>query len=307
MAKVKNRNTKPEQIVKSVLTDLGIRYRLNYKKLPCKPDLVFPGRRKVIFVHGCFWHGHEACKRSKLPETNYSFWKTKIEKNIDRDQFNQDALAILGWDSLIIWQCQLKNMNNLKIRLENFLNQPVMSARARLKKFFEENVGRVITTHELSEIAGIRDYQRRIRELRTEYGLKIRSHVDRADLKPGEYLLENLELDPAISRSISPQLRNQILERNGFTCQQCGASAHDADDLDPTKKIRLHIDHIIPLSQGGTNQAENLRVLCSNCNYGKSNVQALGDTALNILARLRKSSRAVRLEVFEALKKEFSG
>lgn len=181
-----------------------------------------------------------------------------------------------------------------------------MSARARIKKFFEENVGKVITTRELSEIAGIHDYQRRIRELRNEYGLKIRSHVDRADLKPGEYLLESLELDPAISRNITPQLRNQILERNGFTCQQCGASAHDVDDLDPTKSVRLHIDHIVPLSQGGTNDAENLRVLCSNCNHGKSNVQALGDTALNILARLRKSSRAVRLEVFEALKKEFA-
>lgn len=181
-----------------------------------------------------------------------------------------------------------------------------MSARNRIKKFFEENVGKIVTTNELSEVGGIRDYQRRIRELRNEYGLKIRSHVDRADLKPGEYLLENLELDPALGRSISLQLRNQILERNGFTCQQCGASAHDVDDLDKTRKIRLHIDHILPLSQGGTNGPENLRVLCSNCNHGKGNVQALGETALNILARLRKSSRSVRLEVFEALKKEFS-
>jgi hypothetical protein len=181
----------------------------------------------------------------------------------------------------------------------------MMSARNRIKQFFEDNVGKIVTTHELSEVAGIRDYQRRIRELRNEYGMKIRSHVDRADLKPGEYLLESLELDPAIGRNITAQLRNLILERNGFTCQHCGASAHDADDLEPTKKVRLHIDHIIPISQGGTNDPSNLRVLCSNCNQGKSNVQSLGETALNILARLRKSSRSVRLEVFEALRKEF--
>ncbi|HRF37445.1 MAG TPA: HNH endonuclease, partial [Saprospiraceae bacterium] len=128
-----------------------------------------------------------------------------------------------------------------------------MSARERIKQFFQENVGRVVTTGEIAKIAGINDYQRRIRELRNEFGMKIRSNVDRADLKPGEYLLESLDLDPAIERSISLQLRNFILERNGFTCTICGASAHDYDDLDPTKKVRLHIDHIIPLSQGGTN------------------------------------------------------
>jgi DNA mismatch endonuclease Vsr len=307
MARVKNRNTKPEQIVQNVLFKLGIRYRLIYKNLPCKPDIIFPRRKKVIFVHGCFWHGHSGCKRSKLPDTNHLFWKAKIEKNIKRDEYSQDALEALGWSILIIWQCELKDIAGLKTRLQFFLNQPTMSARDRIKKFFEENVGKVVTTHDISNIAGIRDYQRRIRELRNEYGLKIRSHVDRADLKPGEYLLESLDLDPAIGRSVSLQLRNQILERNGYTCQQCGASAHDVDDLDTTKKVRLHIDHIVPLSQGGTNDPDNLRVLCSNCNHGKSNMQTLGEPAMNILAKLRKSSRAVRLEVFEALKKEFSG
>ncbi len=180
-----------------------------------------------------------------------------------------------------------------------------MSARDRIRKFFEDNVGKIVTTHQLSEVANIRDYQRRIRELRNEYGLKIRSHVDRVDLKPGEYLLESLELDPAFGRNISVQLRNQILERNGFTCRLCGASAHDVDDLDPTKKVRLHIDHIVPISHGGTNDADNLRVLCSNCNQGKSNVREITETALNILAKLRKMKRAERLEVFEVLQKEF--
>lgn len=181
-----------------------------------------------------------------------------------------------------------------------------MSAHQKLKKFFEDNVGKVVTTHELSEIAQIRDYQRRIRELRNEYGMKIKSHVDRSDLKPGEYILESLELSPAIGRNISVQLRTQILERNGYTCQLCGASAHDDDDLNPGKKVRLFIDHIVPISQGGDNTPENLRVLCGNCNHGRSNVQSFGETMLNILARLRKSSREVRREVYEALKKEFN-
>ncbi|MBN8683210.1 MAG: HNH endonuclease [Chitinophagales bacterium] len=181
-----------------------------------------------------------------------------------------------------------------------------MSAREKLRRFFEENVGKKLTTNQLSEVAQIRDYQRRIRELRTEYGMKIKSHVDRADLKPGEYILESLDLDPAISRNISNQLRTQILERNGFTCQLCGASAHDWDDINPSKKVRLLIDHIVPVSQGGENTPENLRVLCGNCNHGRSNIQTLGETALNVLARLRKSSREVRREVYEALKKEFN-
>ncbi len=180
-----------------------------------------------------------------------------------------------------------------------------MSARDRIKKFFEENVGKVVSTNEIAEIAQINDYQRRIRELRNEFGMKIRSHVDRADLKPGEYVLESMDLDPSFGRGLSLQLRNQILERNGYTCQQCGASAHDMDDLNPGRKVRLHIDHIVPLSQGGTNDPDNLRVLCSNCNQGRGNVQMPSETAVNILARLRKASRSVRLEVFLALKKEF--
>lgn len=306
MSKIRSKNTGPERILKAVFKELMIRHQTDYKKLPCKPDFVFPSKKRAVFVHGCFWHGHTNCSRSKLPETNTDFWKAKIEKNKERDKNNLDMLRRLGWSSITIWQCELKELNLIKTQLTDFLNQPVMSARDRIRKFFEENVGQIVTTNQLSEVAGIRDYQRRIRELRNEYGLKIKSHIDRVDLKPGEYMLESLELDPAMGREISVKLRNEILERNGYTCRQCGASAHDLDDLDSTKMVRLYIDHIIPVSQGGSNNPDNLRVLCGNCNLGRSNVQEISETALNILARLRKMKRSERFEVFVALKKEFA-
>lgn len=176
-----------------------------------------------------------------------------------------------------------------------------MSARDKLRSFFEQNVGKVISTHQLSKIARIRDYQRRIRELRDQEGMLIRSHVDRHDLKPGQYILESLERVPILGKGISPQLRNEILERNGYMCQLCGAVPGDQDPFNSERKVRLHIDHIIPLSQGGTNENDNLRVLCSACNQGRSNLQAPSESARNILARIRRSSRAVQREVYEAL------
>lgn len=198
MALVKNKNTAPELIVKGLLTDLNIHQITTNFELPCKPDFVFSNLKKAIFVHGCFWHGHQNCKRAKLPRTNTEFWYNKVNKNIQRDYNNLSELGNIGWDVLIIWQCELKNLHKTKIIIEQFLKTPSMSARNRIKAFFEKNVGKIVTTDQISEIANIRDYQRRIRELRNEYGMKIKTHVDRSDLKPGEYILESLELNPAI-------------------------------------------------------------------------------------------------------------
>jgi hypothetical protein len=181
-----------------------------------------------------------------------------------------------------------------------------MGARDRIRSYFESNVGKVITTHQLREQAGISEYARRIRELRNEEGMQIKSHIDRSDLKPGQYILETLKREPVISRGISPQLRNEILERNGFTCQLCGAGPGDVDPFDASRKVRLHIDHIKPISQGGTDAKENLRVCCSACNQGRSNLQAPSETAMNIMMRLRKASKDVRREVYEALKNSFA-
>ena len=180
-----------------------------------------------------------------------------------------------------------------------------MGARDRIREFFIENVGQILTTEQIRRVAGISEYARRIRELRDEEGFQIRTHVDRADLKPGQYILETLEQKPVISRTINPQLRNVILERNGFTCQRCGAGVGDDDPFNPNQKVRLHIDHIVPLSQGGTNDANNLRVLCSACNQGRANVQPPSETALNIIAKIRTLPQAAQKEIYEVLRKKF--
>jgi hypothetical protein len=180
-----------------------------------------------------------------------------------------------------------------------------MGARDRIREFFIANVGKIVTTQKIRKVGGISEYARRIRELRDEEGYQIKSHIDLADLKPGQYILETLEQKPVIARTISPQLRNEILERNGFTCQRCGAGVGDPDPFNSNRKVRLHIDHIKPISQGGTDDKDNLRVLCSACNQGRANVQPPSDTALNLLARIRKLPKDKQQEIFEFLKRKF--
>ncbi|HEX8598197.1 MAG TPA: HNH endonuclease signature motif containing protein [Chloroflexia bacterium] len=179
------------------------------------------------------------------------------------------------------------------------------SARDKIRAFFESRVGQVVTTHEIAEIAGIKDYPRRIRELRNEEGMQISSYRDRVDLKPDEYVLETLQLLPAIARNISEKTRAEILERNGFTCQMCGAGAGDPDPYNPLRKVRLVIDHRIPISQGGTDDPDNLQAVCNNCNAGRANIYMPSEDAKGLLARIRRSPRNVRREVYEALKRSF--
>ncbi|WP_431082121.1 very short patch repair endonuclease [Pseudomonas thivervalensis] len=113
-------HTGPEMVVRQTLYAMGYRYRLHRKDLPGKPDIVFATKRKVIFVHGCFWHGH-GCPKGRLPKSRLNYWEPKIERNRQRDRGAEDALRLLGWDILTVWQCELKDLQILRCRLSAFL------------------------------------------------------------------------------------------------------------------------------------------------------------------------------------------
>lgn len=122
MSQVKVKDTAPEIKLRSILHRNGFRFRLNRKDLPGKPDIVLPKYKAVIFVHGCFWHGHD-CKRGRRPKTNIEFWNEKIDKNIKRDQLDIIKLRELGWRVLVVWECEIKkrNQDDLVLRLKEFL------------------------------------------------------------------------------------------------------------------------------------------------------------------------------------------
>ena len=121
MQAVKSKGTKPEIAVRKIVYSLGYKYRLNVSDLPGRPDLVFRNRKKVIFVHGCFWHRHNCAAGQSKPVTNQDFWLLKLERNKVRDLRNQADLKKLGWKTMIIWECQIKNDSQLPERIKSFL------------------------------------------------------------------------------------------------------------------------------------------------------------------------------------------
>lgn len=123
MRAVKSVNTKPEMAVRQIVHAMGYRYRLHRADLPGKPDLVFPARRSVIFVHGCWWHGHDCKRGAREPKTNRDYWVAKIDGNRKRDIASRQALEALGWRPLIIWECEIRNVDELSNRLSSFLGR----------------------------------------------------------------------------------------------------------------------------------------------------------------------------------------
>lgn len=121
MSRIKGRETKPEKLVRSILHKIGYRFTLHNKNLPGKPDIVLPRHQKIVFVHGCFWHGHKRCKRAKRPDTHKEFWNRKIEGNIKRDEKVGRQLRSLGWKLLVLWQCQTRDIEKLLKSLERFM------------------------------------------------------------------------------------------------------------------------------------------------------------------------------------------
>lgn len=124
MRRVKGRDTAPELKVRKALTALGARYRLNRRDLPGSPDIVMAGRRLAIFVHGCFWHGHDCPRGSRVPKTNRDYWTAKVARNVARDARAAAELAAAGWRVETIWECDLKDAGALQARLEALLQAP---------------------------------------------------------------------------------------------------------------------------------------------------------------------------------------
>lgn len=121
MGRVRNKDTKPEMMVRRLVHRLGFRYRLHGKKLPGHPDLVFKSRKKLIFVHGCFWHRHEGCPLCRWPKSRMDFWKPKLEANRNRDLAAQKRLTEEGWSFLVIWECEIKDTQRLAKLISDFL------------------------------------------------------------------------------------------------------------------------------------------------------------------------------------------
>lgn len=121
MRRVKGRDTTPEVKVRRALTALGARYRLHRKDLPGSPDIVFPGRRLALFVHGCFWHGHDCARGARVPKANRDYWVAKLARNRARDAWSRTALEAAGWRVEILWECELKDVAALRARLAQLL------------------------------------------------------------------------------------------------------------------------------------------------------------------------------------------
>lgn len=145
------------------------------------------------------------------------------------------------------------------------------------------------------------EWARRVRELRTEEGYQILTHNDRSDLKPGEYLLLDPKPLPAFERGISKETRAFVLDRNGFTCQMCGAVAGERHPSDPARKTRLHIGHIVDKSMGGSDDPSNLRAICSVCNEGARNLTLDRPSLQKLLIQVRRATGADQIEVLKWL------
>ncbi len=122
MSRIRSANTKPEMIVRSLLHRMGYRFRLHRKDLPGKPDIVLPKFKAIIFIHGCFWHRHINCKYAYMPKSKQKFWETKFKSNVERDKKVRKQLEEKGWKNLIIWECELLNIESVKNKLKDYLS-----------------------------------------------------------------------------------------------------------------------------------------------------------------------------------------
>lgn len=179
--------------------------------------------------------------------------------------------------------------------------------RAAVLSYLLANMGRVIEGDELRAASGNQsEWARRVRELRTEYGYRILTYRDRADLKSGQYLLETDEREPVMPRSISKETRAYVLERNGYTCQMCGRGAGDPDPFEPSRKVRLVLGHIIDKNLGGSDTPDNLRAVCTNCNEGLQDTAPPKPDRLQLIRQVRRATIDDQRYVLEWLESKYA-
>ena len=178
-------------------------------------------------------------------------------------------------------------------------------SKTRLRAYLLAHAGEVLDSDTLRAVAESSEWARRLRELRDEEGMEILSHNDRAGMKPGQYVLASLNLQPAFARGMSKETRTLVLDRNGFTCQMCGAAAGEPHPYDEGKKTRLHIGHIIDKSQGGTDDPGNLRAICSVCNEGAANITLVRPDAAKLLAQIRRAPGTDQVVVLDWLMRKY--
>jgi DNA mismatch endonuclease (patch repair protein) len=124
MSRIRSKDTSPEKKIRSLLHQMGYRFRLHVKGLPGQPDIVLPKYRKIIFVHGCFWHLHKGCRDGTIPKTQHEKWRTKLERNVERDKIHIKQLRVKGWRSIVIWECEIeKKINFVEKKILNFLKK----------------------------------------------------------------------------------------------------------------------------------------------------------------------------------------
>jgi hypothetical protein len=179
------------------------------------------------------------------------------------------------------------------------------SSRTKLRDHFLANIGKVMDSDELRSVANTSEWARRVRELRNEEGYQILTHNDRSNLKPGQYLLENPKPIPAFAREISKETRAIVLDRNGYTCQMCGAVAGERHQYDNNRLTRLHIGHIIDKSKGGSDDPSNLRAICSVCNEGAQNATIIRPDLKQLLIQVRRATASDQIETLMWLINKF--
>jgi HNH endonuclease len=179
-------------------------------------------------------------------------------------------------------------------------------SKLRILAYLLDNIGHTLTSDQIREASGgASEWARRVRELRDEEGYEILTHRDRADLKPGQYLMLTDVRRPVFARDISKETRAFVLERNGYTCQMCGLAAGDRDPYVPSRKVRLTMGHIIDKSLGGEDTPNNLRAVCTNCNEGLAATSPPKPDRLQVLRQVRRATISDQLYVLDWLQEKF--